>query len=322
MPKVAPLLAGLLLNACSWSPSKSESREPPPSATALSKTAWQPPADLPDGVTGIRVRYGQELITQTARHLGPEAQGQMRGYAGNRLSCSSCHLDAGQRQNALGFVGIAARFPQYRARENKLQTLAQRINGCMERSLNGRALPLNSPPMLAMLAYMDWLSQDYARGSQVKGQGLPKIPLLDRAAEPEQGRRIFARKCASCHGPQGQGQWQSPQDRAAGYRYPPLWGSDSFNDGAGMHRLLTAAAYIKANMPYGAANLTVAEAFDVAAYLNSRPRPHRAGLDQDYPERAKKPPDAPFGPWNDRFSARQHQLGPYPPMLKPSKADR
>ena len=41
-----------------------------------------------------------------------------------------------------------------------------------------------------------------------------------------------------------------------------------------MHRGQTAAAFIKANMPLGQANtLTDQEAWDVAAYINSKPRP-------------------------------------------------
>jgi thiosulfate dehydrogenase len=41
-------------------------------------------------------------------------------------------------------TGVWGQFPQYRAREGAVVTLEDRINGCMERSMNGRALPLDS----------------------------------------------------------------------------------------------------------------------------------------------------------------------------------
>ncbi len=34
--------------------------------------------------------------------------------------------------------------------------------------------------------------------------------------------------------------------------FPPLWGADSYNDGAGMARNITAAWFVHANMPQGA----------------------------------------------------------------------
>jgi thiosulfate dehydrogenase len=104
----------------------------------------------------------------------------------------------------------------------------------------------------------------------------------------------------------------------SGYLYPPLWGADSFNDGAGMHRIITAANFIRANMPYGTTferpQLTAEQAFDVAAYINTQARPHRSGLDRDYPDRSRKPVDAPFPPYADHFSQLQHTFGPWGQM--------
>ncbi|MEZ0374766.1 MAG: c-type cytochrome [Candidatus Sericytochromatia bacterium] len=272
--------------------------------------AWHLPVGDPKAP---EVRYGQELIADTPRYLGPQA-GKL-AYAGNHLACANCHLGAGQQPDALGFVGISTSFPQYRARENRSQTLADRINGCMERSLDGRPLPLQGREMQAMLAYMAWLSQGYT-SARVKGQGLPEIPLPKRAADPGQGQKIYARRCAACHQRDGQGRLRDPRHPAAGYLYPPLWGPDSFNTGAGMHRLITAARFISANMPLGGPHLQSGEAFDVAAFINSQDRPQKAGLAKDFPDRSKKPVDASFAPWNDEFSARQHRYGPFGPMLK------
>jgi thiosulfate dehydrogenase len=98
---------------------------------------------------------------------------------------------------------------------------------------------------------------------------------------------------------------------ADGYVFPPLWGPDSFNNGAGMNRVLTAARFIKARMPFGQADLDDNQAFDVAAYINSQPRPAMSGLASDYPDRADKPVDSPYGPYADPFPQAQHKYGPF-----------
>jgi len=106
------------------------------------------------------------------------------------------------------------------------------------------------------------------------------------------------------------------QDPRRGYVFPPLWGDDSFNNGAGMARVLTAARFIKARMPFGRPDLTDDEAFDVAAYINSKPRPQMSisQLEKDYPDRSTKPVDSPYGPYADPFPAEQHRFGPFAPI--------
>lgn len=316
------LLALCLLSAC-----KPSEPEPKPSSTAVSgalakpaqtaqpKLVWALPKLEPQGPQAELIRYGQQIISQTPQLLGPDQPDKQMRYAGNRLSCKNCHLDAGRQANAMGYVGITARFPQFRPRENSQQSLADRINGCFSRSLNGRDLPQNSREMQAILAYMNWLSQDYPKGSKVQGQGVPEIELPNRAADPVRGQKIFSSRCTACHQANGQGLRANPNQPSAGYLYPPLWGPDSFNTGAGMHRLIISARYIRANMPLGQADLTPEQAFDVSAYINSQPRPVMTGLDKDFPDRKKKPVDTPFGPWDDGFSATQHKYGPFGPML-------
>jgi thiosulfate dehydrogenase len=99
---------------------------------------------------------------------------------------------------------------------------------------------------------------------------------------------------------------------------PPLWGSDSFNDGAGMARLITAANFVHFNMPHGTdylnPQLTVEQAWDVAAYMISQPRPAKAGLDKDFRDLLTKPVDAPYGPYADGFDQQQHMYGPFGPI--------
>jgi thiosulfate dehydrogenase len=76
--------------------------------------------------------------------------------------------------------------------------------------------------------------------------------------------------------------------------YPPLWGPRSYNIGAGMARLRTAAAFIREQMPYDrAVTLTDQEAFDVAAYINAQPRPDFRGKENDWPN-GDPPPDAAY----------------------------
>jgi thiosulfate dehydrogenase len=85
-----------------------------------------------------------------------------------------------------------------------------------------------------------------------------------------------------------------------------------------MTRLLTAAVFAKHNMPLGttfdAPALTDDEAYDIAGYINGRPRPQKANLDADFPNRRQKPADTPYGPYVDGFTAEQHSLGPFEPI--------
>lgn len=265
------------------------------------------------------VRYGYALIHETYKYLGPDAPNPKMRYAGNRLACQNCHLDAGTKYYGIPYVGVVGRFPQYRGRENKVGSIEERINGCMERSMNGRSLPVDSREMRAMVAYMQWISRGVPTGEKIKGTGLPDITLPDRPADTLRGKEVYELKCASCHGKNGEG----VRNQAGGYQYPPLWGPDSYNDGAGMHRLITAAKFIKANMPFGATAdapmLSDEEAYDVAAFINAyhHPRPPKPGKEKDYPgSLERKPVSAPYGPYADTFPPIQHKYGPFPPIIE------
>jgi thiosulfate dehydrogenase len=133
-----------------------------------------------------------------------------------------------------------------------------------------------------------------------------------RAADLEHGKLVYAQVCAVCHSANGLGQRAA---NGAGYQFPPLWGSDTYNNGAGMARLLTAAAFIKNNMPFGTTYadpvLSDEEAYDVAGFVISAERPEKTGLAADFPNRLQKPVDAPYGPYADELSATLHKLGPF-----------
>ena len=158
-----------------------------------------------------------------------------------------------------------------------------------------------------------------APGEVLPGLGVGKMPELDRAADPARGKAHLRHAPAlACHNTDGSGIRRSLPTTDLGYMMPPLWGSDSFNDGAGMARLITAANFIHFNMPHGAdylnPQLTVEQAWDVAAYVISQPRPHKAGLDKDFPDLLEKPVDTPYGPYADGFSEQQHKYGPFAPI--------
>jgi thiosulfate dehydrogenase len=280
-------------------------------------THWRPPdiAAVADDPFGTLVKYGFALFTDTANQIGPTVSDPTRRLAGNNLACQNCHLQGGTQAYAMPLIGVWGQFPQYRAREGAVDTLEDRINGCMERSMNGRALPLESRELRAFSSYMRWLSTGVPDGAKLIGAGTLKIKEPPRAADLGQGAEIFSRVCAACHGPDGLGQ-RAPT--GAGYQFPPLWGPDSYNNGAGMSRLLTAAAYAMHNMPLGTAFdapvLTDEEAYDVAAYIISQKRPEMANLDKDFPTRLQKPIDTPYGPYADGFTLEEHRYGPFEPI--------
>jgi len=141
----------------------------------------------------------------------------------------------------------------------------------------------------------------------------PAFKTPNRAANLHAGKIVFEQHCTACHGTDGAG-LLAAANPIHGYVFPPLWGPDSFNTGAGMHRVLTAARFIKARMPLGRPDLDDEQAFDVAAFINSQPRPEMANLDQDYPDRKTKPVDTGYGPYADSFPLEQHRFGPFQPM--------
>ena len=280
-------------------------------------TDWTAPRirTVGDDAFGKLVKYGYALMTNTADLIGPSVADPAMRYSGNNLTCQNCHLQAGTQPYAMPLVGVWGQFPQYRGREGEIGTLEERINGCMDRSMNGRLLPLDGREMKAFLAYMKWLSTGVADGAKLVGAGTMRVKEPDRAANLGHGAEVFARTCTACHGTDGLGKRAAT---GAGYQFPPLWGPDSYNDGAGMTRVLTSAAFVQHNMPLGttfdAPVLSDDEAYDVAAYINSTARPVKAGLDKDFPNKLQNPVDSPYGPYVDGFPAEQHKYGPFAPI--------
>jgi thiosulfate dehydrogenase len=254
------------------------------------------------------VRYGRELIANTAAYLGP--QGSV-GHSTNGMNCQNCHLDAGTRPWGNNYGAVWSQYPKFRERSGGFETVVKRVNDCVERSLNGTALDSTGREMQAILAYMEWVGTGVPKKVKPKGTGVADIAYLDRAADTLRGKRIFTGKCISCHNANGQGKMNAD---GLTYQYPPLWGPNSYNIGAGLFRLSRFAGYVKANMPQGATwnspQLSDEEAWDVAAYINSRQRPDR-DLSKDWPKITGKPVDHPFGPYADDFTEQQHKYGPF-----------
>ena len=161
-------------------------------AQAISPPVWTVPevGALPDDDHGRLVRRGRDLITATYAHIGPEVPDSAKRCAGNNLACSNCHLDAGAKKFGLPIFGLFELFPQYSARLGAEITIEDRINSCMSRSMNGRALPSDSPEMHAMVAYIRFLSSGVPAGKVLPGLGAGTMPELDRAADPVRGKAI------------------------------------------------------------------------------------------------------------------------------------
>lgn len=230
--------------------------------------------------------YGARLNIET-RDLLPK-------NVGNALNCASCHLNAGTVADGSPYIGISAFFPGYAPRAGRTITLQDRINGCFLRSMNGKPLPLDSDELKAMVALFDWMRNETKPEDKVEGRGVGKVST-DIIPNAENGKKIYSAQCALCHGSDGEG----IKNAKGQWVYPPLWGDESFNIGAGMARTYTAAAFVKRNMPIamhnkfplGQGGMTDQEAVDVAEYFSHQPRPDFAGKVKDWPN-GKKPADA------------------------------
>lgn len=231
---------------------------------------FAPPADneIPDDEFGESIMRGREIF------LNPGANATE--FVGNSLACASCHLEAGRRPNSAPMWAAAGMYPAYRGKNEMINTMEDRVNGCFTYSMNAPEGTAGGPPPPGHQIYKDlesyfhWLATGAPNRVDLPGSGYPVPDEPEAGYDPARGKKVFKTQCAVCHGDEGEGR----QDMNGRYAFPPLWGPDSFNWGAGMHRVNTAAGFIYANMPLGQPySLSAQEAWDVAAYVNSHERP-------------------------------------------------
>lgn len=287
--------------------------------------SWKFPevGSIPDTPEGSLIKLGRKIFIETYKYLGPDVRDSSKRFLGNNMDCQNCHFNAGTQKFVFGLVGTYSQYPAFDSRSNSVITIQQRINSCFIRSMNGRPIPENSNEMNALTAYLKWLSTYVPKGKIVEGNGVPKIALLNRGADPFNGKNIFAQKCMTCHAEDGHGVLNKPAnadvpaDSIKGYDFPPVMGPQSYNQYAGLYRLIVSASFIHSKMPLSSSDLSLENAYDVAAYINSDPRVSTTEINQDYPDLKIKPVDVPFPPFNDDFPAEQHKYGPYQQMIKP-----
>ncbi|HGZ70000.1 MAG TPA: c-type cytochrome [Nitratifractor sp.] len=240
------------------------------------------PKEYPEGPVGEMVKLGEDIILHTDTHP------LTKDFVGNKLNCANCHLKGedgkpGTAGSISSWLDTATAFPAWSKREKSVQTLQDRSNNCFMRSMNGKRLIIDSKASIAIAAYITWLSEGKPVKMDRKGPWGPtnaKIwpkgikhfkPIFKKATHEnyENGKKIYAAKCASCHGDHGQGMGT----------FPPLWGKDangkwlSYNTGAGMSKLPKGATWIQLKMPLGqGGTLSDQEAADVTLYVDAQPR--------------------------------------------------
>lgn len=224
---------------------------------------FQPPkeSELPANAYGELVQQGRAIFVDTQKYAAE--------YVGNGMNCTNCHIEQGRKANSAPLWGAYPMYPAYRKKNDKVNSYAERVQGCFQFSMNGKPPAADSHVINALTAYSYWLSTGAPTGQELPGRAYPEVPQPKAGFDLAKGKQVYAEQCAICHGDNGQG-----QKAGDGYVFPPLWGKDSFNWGAGMHRINTAAAFIKESMPLGkGGSLSDDDAWHVAAYMNSHERP-------------------------------------------------
>lgn len=215
---------------------------------------------IPEGPEGDLIRFGRDIFINTQKLRGT--------YVGNDMSCTNCHLDAGAKATAAPIWATPVDFPQYRSKNLHVNTVYERLAGCFTYSMDGTPPAPNSKVMVALESYMKWLGTGIPSDAIVEPRGYIYLPVPEDKPDYTRGATVYAERCATCHGTDGLGRKEGDH-----VIFPPLWGPKSFNWGAGMHDLEKAAGFIKHNMPLGNADLSDAEAWDVALYIDSQQRP-------------------------------------------------
>ncbi len=244
--------------------------------------AGSAPKEYPKGPVGEMVKLGEQIMLHTSTHP------LTKDLVGNKLNCASCHLKGADGKPGTGdgigsFIGTATSFPAYSKREKTVQTLQDRTNNCFMRSMNGKRPIVDSEASMAMYTYITWLSTGMPMKMNEKAPLSPhnmkiwpknfkKFAKIQKKATHDNylnGKKLYATKCAMCHGQNGQGMGS----------FPPVWGKNAkgewlaYNTGAGMSKLNKGAAWVQSNMPLGqGGSLSDKEAADIMLFVNAQER--------------------------------------------------
>src|SRR6056297_243399 len=238
-------------------PEPGQYQHTPPTLTSLQKSKTIHP-----GLKAVILR-GRDIFINTQQFRGT--------YVFNDMNCKSCHSGEGRRAWSGPVWPAATTFPDFRGKNQQVNSLEERIAGCFAYSMNGQAPAYGSDDMVALVAYHRWLATGapvyegnvYGRGYRHLGTSIPS------GTSRERGEALYRRQCAACHGVNGEG-----LQHEGAPLMPALWGDNAYNWGSGMSRIFTAAAFIHLNMPFGqAGSLSPQEAWDVALFVNSHERP-------------------------------------------------
>jgi len=268
-----------------------------PSSASSPTLAFKSPDErsMPGGEYGKAIKLGEQIMLHTQTYAGR--------YVGNSLNCASCHLDAGRQAYTSPLAAAYVSYPMYRSKNGRVITFGERLQDCFRYSMNGQAPALNDPVLVALESYSVWLAKGAPMGGKLQGGGLLKLGKPALAADYVRGGQAYAQSCALCHGPDGQG-----QSSGGKMVFPPLWGKQSFNWGAGMHNVDSAAGFIKANMPLMRGNtLTDQQAWDIALFMNSHERPQDPRYTGSVQETRRKYHDSPYSMYG--MTVNGHVLG-------------
>jgi len=256
------------------------------------------PTEYPPGELGRMVKLGEDIINKTDTHP------LTKEFVGNKLQCKSCHLQGGKTKALGTFIGTAQSFPAFSKREKTVQTLQDRINNCFMRSMNGKRPIIDTEASVAMATYITWLSEGLpikmnpkkpvgAYYTHIWPMKKTFAPMIKKSTHEnyKNGKKLYQAKCATCHALDGQGV-------AA---FPPVWGSNSFNTGAGLSKPVKMAAWMKYNMPFGNANLTDEEVVDITLYVVAQPR-------DDFNLKTRLLPPEKMGHYNSKVRDETHSV--------------
>ncbi len=208
------------------------------------------------------VIFGYNIVNETQIYASR--------FVGNKLNCTNCHKNAGTVSGQLP-LNIAGIYPLWQAKNAQIADLSLKIRECFVNSHNGVMPPANSPEITAIKIYINYLSHNQVIGRPPMGRGVSTLPKSIYDPNPANGKIVYLQRCANCHGDDGTGLAENP----------PVWGLGSYTKGSGMNDIQYAAGFIRTKLlKIDNSNLTIQQAWDVAAFLQSKIRPVDPGKEK------------------------------------------